>query len=175
MRALPFYAQFFGHCALIFKAIELKFTAYPFQRRGLAVVKKKLFFFILKSVLNSQKKRYLLIIFRRFLKNHNFNALNLLFKNVITTERLKWCGMEDRTGVVWKTVLVWYGRPYCRCGSLLLEDKKLRVNLSVFTVHLAETLWAQLYPFYKITLADIVILWLLKLGITMLIHNKDDI
>ena len=117
MRALPFYAQFFGHCALIFKAIELTFAAYPFHRRGLALV--KIFFSFskvlinkikkLKSVLNSQKKRYLLIIFRRFLKNHNFNALNLLFKNVITTERLKWCGMEDRTGVVWKTVLVWYG------------------------------------------------------------------
>ena len=116
MRALPFYAQFFGHCALIFKAIELKFAAYPFHRQGLAVVKKKFTFLFskvlinkikkkLKSVLNSQKKRYLLIIFRRFLKNHNFNALNVLFKNVITTERLKCCGMEDRTGVAhcyWK-------------------------------------------------------------------------
>ena len=29
--------------------------------------------------------------------------------------------------------------------------------------------------FIKLTLADIIILWLLKLGITMLIHNKDDI
>ena len=29
--------------------------------------------------------------------------------------------------------------------------------------------------FIKSTLADIIILWLLKLGITMLIHNKDDI
>ena len=29
--------------------------------------------------------------------------------------------------------------------------------------------------FIKLTLADIIILWLLKLGITMLVHNKDDI
>ena len=28
-------------------------------------------------------------------ENHNFNALNLLFKNVITVGRLKCCGMED--------------------------------------------------------------------------------
>ena len=30
-------------------------------------------------------------------KNYNYNALNLLFKNVITAGRLKCCGMEDRT------------------------------------------------------------------------------
>ena len=52
-----------------------------------------------------------------------------------------------------------------------------RVNLSVFTLHLAETLYRHIfsvfYPFLK--LADIRILWLLKLGITMLIYNKDDI
>ena len=29
--------------------------------------------------------------------------------------------------------------------------------------------------FLKYTLADIMILWLLKLGITMLVHSKDDI
>ena len=51
--------------------------------------------------------------------------------------------------------------------------------MSVFAVHLAETLLTHLYshlPFsLKKTLADIIILWLLKLGMTMLIHNKDDI
>ena len=34
------------------------------------------------------------------------------------------------------------------------------------------------YPFHEIhnnNMKDIIILWLLKLGITMLIHNKDDI
>ena len=50
-----------------------------------------------------------------------------------------------------------------RLYSVLSKTRKLqytnRVNLSVFTVHLA----------------DIIILWLLKLGIKMLIHNKDDI
>ena len=32
-----------------------------------------------------------------------------------------------------------------------------------------------IFRFGKETIADIIILWLLKLGITMLIHNKDDI
>ena len=32
-------------------------------------------------------------------KNHNFNALNLSFKNAITAGRLKCCGMKDRTVV----------------------------------------------------------------------------
>ena len=39
-------------------------------------------------------------------ENHNFNAINLLFKNVITAGRLKCCGMEDRKVVAhgcWKT------------------------------------------------------------------------
>ena len=36
-------------------------------------------------------------------------------------------------------------------------------------------IFATIYLFHKITLVDIIILWLLKLGITMLIHNKDDI
>ena len=42
---------------------------------------------------------------RWIFKNHNFNALSLLFKNVITAGRLECCGMED----------VWFWPP---------EDKK---------------------------------------------------
>ena len=34
-----------------------------------------------------------------YLKNHIFNELNLSFKSVIFAERLKCCGMEDRTVV----------------------------------------------------------------------------
>ena len=52
-----------------------------------------------------------------------------------------------------------------------------RVNLSVFTVHLTETLSLQsFYPFHEINSGGHkILLWLLKLGITILIHNKDDI
>ena len=37
-----------------------------------------------------------LILGKKF-ENHNFKALNLLFKNVITDGRLECFGMEDRT------------------------------------------------------------------------------
>ena len=63
---------------------------------------------------------------------------------------------------------------------VLRKTRKLqytnRVNLSVFTVHLTDTFLQSFTLFIKYTLADIIIiLWLLKLGITMIIHNKDDI
>ena len=56
---------------------------------------------------------------------------------------------------------------------------KTRVNLSVFMVHghgdIIDTSLQSYTLFIKKTLADTIILWLLNLGITMLIHNKDDI
>ena len=63
---------------------------------------------------------------------------------------------------------------------VLSKTRKLqftnRVNLSSLFIlrrHYLHILTA-FYPFHK-SLADIIILWLLKLGIKLLIHNKDDI
>ena len=63
---------------------------------------------------------------------------------------------------------------------VLSKTRKLqytnRVNLSVFTVHLAkniiDTSFQSFTLFIKSTLADIMIFLFLKLGITMLIHTK---
>ena len=59
-----------------------------------------------------------------------------------------------------------------RLHSVVFKQSKL----SAITVHLAETLHT-LQPFsvFINKLAKIIILWLLILGFTMLIHNKDDI
>ena len=62
--------------------------------------KKSLLYFNLKlkcKVLYS----YLFHEVTKFFENHNFNALNLFFKNVITARRLKCCGMEDRKVVAY--------------------------------------------------------------------------
>jgi len=66
---------------------------------------------------------------------------------------------------------------------VLRKTRKLqytnRVNLSVFTVHqlwrLYRHIFTVFYPFHKINSSRHNTLWILKLGITMLIHNKDDI
>ena len=65
---------------------------------------------------------------------------------------------------------------------VLSKTRKLqytnRVNLSVFTVHPAETLYRHIftvfYPFHKINSSRHNNIMALKLGITMLNHNKDD-
>ena len=64
----------------------------------------KSFFVKCKAVykLNTQ-----FIDFHETAKNCKFNALNLSFKNVITTGRLKCCGMEDRTVVALLETKMW--------------------------------------------------------------------
>ena len=56
---------------------------------------------------------------KEIFENHNFNALNLSFKNVVTAGRLKCCGMEDHCCGLWlaedKKTNMWHGREKC-CG-----------------------------------------------------------
>ena len=66
--------------------------------------------------------------------------------------------------------------------KLSKQQKKLqytnRVNLSVFTVHLVDHyrhIFTVIYVFHKINSSRHNNIMGLKLGITMLIHNKDDI
>ena len=49
---------------------------------------------------------------RRIFKNHNFNALKLLFKNLITARRIKCCGRTVVAHGCWKTKKgnMWHGR-----------------------------------------------------------------
>ena len=81
---------------------------------------------------------------RWIFENQNFNALNLLFKNVVTAGRLKCCGMENLTVVAHgcrKTINMWHGREQCGLWPPAFPRSLERGRKFTFRFAPMETFW----------------------------------